>query len=192
MKRYQQLVSAGIVVCLLCGLTAAKAPAQATLFARVSEAAAGLLEAVGSWNKAIDKLTDTEARKQLQRRMYPLYRQMQDLERKKQNLLESVLADRYIRDNVETDIAALQEDIKRIRLSLDRISAQLGTQQSFDGQQFERLMNDDLNEKAANLIRARRERNKDKLAEELQAALAKIRDARKAVGDCLKNLEKDM
>ena len=189
MKLSKQLVVVSLVISLLAAPAAAKTPAQEPMLARVGKAAAGVLEMVGNWNKAIDQLTNAEVRRQLHRRMFVLYRQMQDLERKKQNLLESVLAERFIADNVEADIDRLRGEIQIIRQTLDGVSAALGTQQSFDGRKFESLMNDDLNEKTALLIQARREEDRNKLIQELQSALVKIKDARQAVAECLKKLE---
>jgi hypothetical protein len=117
---------------------------------------------------------------------------MEELERRKQNLLETVSADQLIHDNIMTDIDELRTNVGKIRQSLDGISATLVTEQSFDGQRFENLMEEDLNEKSAALIQARHEGDKDKLIHDLEVALAKIKDARSAVGQCLNNLQRNM
>lgn len=170
----------------------AKPQAQATLFGRFSQGIASVFDVVGKWNNAIDRITNLEVRKQLQRRMYRLYRDMQELENRKQNLLESISADQFIRDNVQTDIDELRTSVGRIRRSLDGISATLVAEQSFDGQRFEDLMVQDLNEKSAVLIQARHEQDKNKLIHDLEVALAKIRDAKMVVGQCLHNLQRNM
>lgn len=190
--RVHKLIALSVIICFFCGTVYAKPRPQQTLLSRFSEGVASVLGVIGTWNAAIDRITNSEVRRQLQRRMYRLYRDMEELERRKQNLLETVSADQLIHDNIMTDIDELRTNVGKIRQSLDGISATLVTEQSFDGQRFENLMEEDLNEKSAALIQARHEGDKDKLIHDLEVALAKIKDARSAVGQCLNNLQRNM
>jgi len=168
-------------------------PADDTGPLEILKQAASIFDVVSEWNGAIDKLTDSEVKAQLERRVYRVHKDMVLLQREKQDLIDTLSEETLDKGHLEEDVQALEEGVEKLKHAMDEVSSELAEQPGFDGQAAKDEIDRDVNEKVELLIEARMDANENpsKVKSDLQAAQDRLIRAEGVVADCLRKLKHD-
>jgi hypothetical protein len=158
-----------------------------------------ILDIIPEWNKAIDKITNEEKRKQFRRRLHRIAKDLRALEIGKQDLIDSLLSSNPDVLIIKDDIADLRKTVHELSDNLEKITVELNLQNAFDGWEVESELDKDLNEKSQYLNRIEQlvglpgekipEEDLAKIKRNGDHAIATIQSARKALKQPLKVLE---